>query len=202
MHFNSGYRKEALPLVQRFIDTFEDAEIVVSPSSSCVAMIREHFPMVAKEFGDRELERRVDGLIPRVYELTELLVNRFGIEDVGAHYPHKVTYHPSCHSLRMLHLGDAPLRLLRKVDGIELVELANASECCGFGGTFAIKNAETSSAMVADKAQTVLETGADVCTANDNSCLMNIFGTLHRQGSPVKTVHIAEILASTREGNG
>jgi L-lactate dehydrogenase complex protein LldE len=143
------------------------------------------------------LAEEVRQLAPRVYELSEFLVNRLGIEDVGAYYPHRVTYHPTCHSLRVLHVGDAPLRLLRRVRGIDLVELPAAEECCGFGGTFAIKNADTSMAMLTDKVRHVLDTGADICTSGDNSCLMNIGGALHRERSGVRTVHLAEILAGT-----
>jgi L-lactate dehydrogenase complex protein LldE len=143
----------------------------------------------------------VQALAPRVYELSEFLVYRLGLEDVGAYYPHRVTYHPTCHSLRFLHVGDAPLRLLRVVRGIDLVELPGAEECCGFGGTFAIKNADTSLAMLSTKVSSVLETGAEVCTAADNSCLMQIGGALHRQRAGVRTVHLAEILASTAEGS-
>ena len=198
MHYNTGYRKEPLPLVRKFVGLYENAEVVCAPSGSCVAMIRDHFPVIARESGDPVLEKRVAQVLPRVYEFTELLVNRLGVEDVGAYYPHRVTYHPSCHSIRMLHVGDAPLRLLRKVGGIDLAELSDATECCGFGGTFAIKNSETSSAMLSDKVKNVLDTGAEICCASDNSCLMHIYGSLHRQRTGVKTVHVAEILASTR----
>lgn len=200
MHYNTGYQLETVPLVRKFVEVFEGDEVICSPSASCVAMIRDHFGKAARLAGDPHLQAAVEEIVPRVFELTELLVHQLGVEDVGAYYPHRVTYHPSCHSLRMLRVGDAPLRLLRKVGGMELVELANATECCGFGGTFAIKNAETSSAMLADKVRCVLNTEAEVCTAGDNSCLMNIYGSLHRQRTGVKTVHIAEILASTREG--
>jgi L-lactate dehydrogenase complex protein LldE len=136
-------------------------------------------------------------IVPRVFELSEFLVHRLGVEDVGAYYPHRVTYHPTCHSLRVLHVGDAPLRLLRRVRGIDLVELPAGAECCGFGGTFAIKNADTSMAMLAEKVRNVLDTGAEVCSSGDNSCLMNIGGALHRERTGVRTVHLAEILAST-----
>jgi L-lactate dehydrogenase complex protein LldE len=182
MHLNTGYRSEGLALARRFERVFADAELVVSPSASCTAMVREHCaPDVAA----------------RVFELSELLVGRLGVEDVGAHYPHRVTYHPTCHGLRGLRLGDAPLRLLRAVHGIELVELAQAEECCGFGGTFAVKNADVSAAMLADKMRHIVETGAHMCTAGDASCLMHIGGGLSRAGSSVRAVHLAEILAST-----
>jgi L-lactate dehydrogenase complex protein LldE len=129
-------------------------------------------------------------------ELSELLVHRLGIEDVGATFPHRVAYHPTCHSLRVTRVGDAPLRLLRQVRELELVELANARECCGFGGTFAIKNAETSSAMLADKCDAVEDSGAEICTALDGSCLLQIGGGLSRRGSSTRVVHLAEVLAS------
>jgi len=200
MHYNTGYQRETIPLVRRFVQTFAEDQIICSPSASCVAMIRDHYTKAAHMAGDPNLESQVRQIVPRVYELTELLVHKLAIEDVGAYYPHCVTYHPSCHALRMLRVGDAPLRLLKNVGGIDLVDLPSETECCGFGGTFALKNAETSAAMLADKVRCVLNTGAEVCAAADNSCLMHIYGSLHRQKTGVKTVHIAQILASTREG--
>lgn len=202
MHYNSGYHDEALPLVRKFVETFAQADAVCIPSGSCVAMIREQYPRIAADTGDSKLAAEVEALLPRVYEFTELLVKKLGVEEVGAFYPHRVTYHASCHSLRGLHIGDIPLRLLRNVRGLELVELPEWDQCCGFGGTFAIKNAETSAAMLADKMRNILSTGAQVCTAGDNSCLMHIFGGMHRERAKVKTVHIAEILASTEESPG
>ena len=199
MHFNTGYQREAIPLARRFAQVFGDAEVVVSPSASCVGMVREFYPRLAEVAGDRRLAQAVDALIPRVYELSEFLVNKLGVEDVGAYYPHRVTYHPTCHSLRVLRVGAAPLRLLRAVRGIDLVELPDAEQCCGFGGTFAVKNADTSMAMLGDKLRCVLDTRAEVCVAADNSCLMQIGGALHRQRAGVRTVHLAEILASTEE---
>ena len=199
MHFNTGYQRESIPLVRHFVEVFRDAEVVVAPSASCVGMVREAYPRAAELAGDARLAAQVQTLIPRVYELTEFLVNRLGVTDVGAYYPHRVTYHPTCHSLRVLHLGGAPLRLLRAVRGIDLVELPNATECCGFGGTFAIKNADTSMAILADKLRAILDTQAEVCAAADTSCLMHIGGALHRQRAGVRTQHIAEILASTEE---
>lgn len=202
MHANSGYAEEAAPLLRRFVEQFEaaDVEAIVAPSGSCVAMVRHHYPRLAAELGDPELEREVAALAPRVFELCELLVGPLGVEDVGASYPHRVAYHPSCHGLRMLRLGDAPLRLLRNVRGIELLEPAEADTCCGFGGTFAVKNVDVSAAMLADKVQHVLGSGAEVCTATDSSCLMHIGGALRRQRSGVRAVHIAEILAAEESG--
>ena len=197
MHFNTGYQREAVPLARHFVDVFGDAEVVVSPSASCVGMVREFYPRLAEVANDARLAAAVKAIIPRVYELSEFLVYKLGVEDVGAYYPHRVTYHPTCHSLRMIRVGDAPLRLLRKVRSIDLVELPQAEECCGFGGTFAVKNADTSMAMLGDKVRHVLDTRAEICCAADNSCLMQIGGALHRQRAGTRTVHLAEILAST-----
>ena len=199
MHFNTGYQREAIPLVRRFVEVFGGYEAVIAPSGSCVSMVRELYPMAADLAGDGRLAERVEELGPKVFELSEFLVGRLGVTDVGAYYPHRVTYHPTCHSLRMLKVGDAPLELLRNVRGVDLVELAEAEECCGFGGTFAVKNADTSAAMLSDKIRRVLDTEAEVCTAGDNSCLMHIGGGLGRLRTGVDTVHLAEILASTAE---
>jgi L-lactate dehydrogenase complex protein LldE len=196
MHLNSGYADEAIPLVRRFVRTFADAEVVVSPSASCVGMVRDQYPKLASQAGDPALAREIESLRPRVLELTELLVDRLGLTDVGAYYPQRVTYHPTCHGLRGLGLGDRPLTLLRAVRGIDLVELPQATECCGFGGTFAVKNADTSAAMLEDKLRAIESTGATVCTAGDNSCLMQIGGGLRKRRSSTRAVHIAEILAA------
>ncbi len=197
MHFNTGYQREAIPLVRHFIEVFSTAEVIVAPSASCAGMVRDLYPKAAALSGDTALVAAVEEFIPRVYELSEFLVKCLGITDVGAYYPHRVTYHPTCHSLRVLHVGDAPLQLLRAVKGIDLVELPNARECCGFGGTFAIKNADTSLAILSDKMRCVLDTGAEVLCAADTSCLLHIGGGLHRQRAGVTTIHLAEILAST-----
>jgi L-lactate dehydrogenase complex protein LldE len=202
MHYNTGYQAEAMPLLERFVAQFKGAEAVVVPSSSCVAMMRDHYPMMAEHLKDETLKAEVAELLPKVFEFSEFLTKRLELEDVGAFYPHRVTYHASCHGLRNLGLGDGPLRLLRAVRGIDLVELQGVEECCGFGGTFAVKNAEVSSAMLADKTRAVLNTRAEACTACDNSCLMHIQGSLHRQRTGVRTVHLAEILASVSEKDG
>lgn len=199
MHFNTGYQREAIPLVRRFVEVFGDYDAVVAPSGSCVGMVRELYPMAANLANDKKLLYEVEELGTRVFELSEFLVKKTGVTDVGAYYPHRVTYHPTCHSLRMLKVGEAPLELLRSVRGIDLVELPEAKECCGFGGTFAVKNADTSVAMLGDKLRHVLDTEAEICTAGDNSCLMHIGGGLKRQRAGTKTVHLAEILASTEE---
>jgi L-lactate dehydrogenase complex protein LldE len=180
MHMNSGYVREGAALARRFARVFSDAEVVVTPSASCAGMLRH-------QLGE-------DG--PHVHELSEFVIDRLGVEDVGAYFPHRVTFHPTCHSLRELKVGDRPLRLLRAVRGIELVELPQSRECCGFGGTFAVKNAEVSSAMLADKVRAVLDTGAEILCAGDNSCLMHIGGALSRQRTGVRTAHLAEVLAS------
>ena len=196
LHFNTGYQEEALNLVRRFVRVFAEAEVVVAPSASCVAMVREFYPYLAEQADDASLAREVDAIAPRVLELTELLVTRLGVADVGASFPHRVTYHPTCHSLRVLRLGDAPLRLLGAVQGLDLVELPNADECCGFGGTFSIKNEDTSNAILDDKVQAVLDTGVAFVTAVDTSCLAQIGGALSRRRTDVHTRHIAEILAA------
>jgi L-lactate dehydrogenase complex protein LldE len=201
MHYNTGYQAEALPLLQRFVAQFSQAEAVVIPSSSCVAMMRDHYPKMASQTGDPHLEAAVANLLPRVYEFSEFLTNCLNLEDVGATYPHRVTYHASCHGLRNLTLGDGPLHLLRNVRGIDLVQLPALEECCGFGGTLAIKNPDVSTAMLAEKTAAILSTRAEVCTACDNSCLMHIQGALHRQGTGVQTLHLAEILAGEAEVN-
>ena len=178
LHLNAGYPDEARALTARFTRIFAGYDAVVSPSSSCVGTLRQHFG------------------VANVYELSELLVRRFEVDDVRARFPHRVTYHPTCHSLRVTRVGDAALRLLRNVRGLELVDLPRADECCGFGGTFSVENADTSSAMLADKCDCVESTGAEFCTALDGSCLLQIGGGLSRRGSRVRPLHLAEILAA------
>ena len=201
MHVNTGYQRDALPLVRRYVEVFERGyDAIVMPSGSCAGSVRHQHAMVARRCGDELLARRAEAVAGRTYELSELLTDVLEVEDVGAYYPHRVTYHPTCHSLRVLRVGDRPLRLLRQVAGLELVELPDADVCCGFGGTFAVKNADTSTAMLADKMRNVLGTRAEVCTAGDSSCLMHIGGGLSRLRTGIRTVHLAEILASTRGG--
>ncbi|MFE4413629.1 (Fe-S)-binding protein [Streptomyces sp. NPDC056821] len=197
MHVNTGYRQDAVPLVARFARTFAEYDAVVTPSASCAGLVRDSHHALAEHHTDPGLPRQVAELAPRVHEFAEFLTDVLGVTDVGARFPHRVTYHPTCHSLRGLRLGDRPLRLLRAVEDIDLVDLPAADSCCGFGGTFAVKNAETSGAMLADKTRDVLATGADVLCAADNSCLMHIGGGLSRHGSTVRTMHLAEILAAT-----
>ena len=199
MHANTGFRGEAFSQAKRFVQLYRDAESVLIPSSSCVAMIRDQYHGLFDELGSESLRKDFAALLPRVYELSEFLIDRLGVEDVGAYFPHRVTYHASCHGVRALHLGDKPYRLLAKVKGLDLAPLANTYRCCGFGGTFSIKNAEVSSAMLAAKLQDVVTTAAEYCTALDNSCLMHLGGALHRQYAGMKTIHLAQILASTEE---
>lgn len=197
---NTGYLDEAVPVVRGFVRAFEGYDVVVAPSGSCAGSVRHQHGMVARRSGDPGLARAVAETSPRMFELSEFLVDVLGVVDVGAYFPHTVTYHPTCHSLRMLGVGDRPRRLLEEVRGLRLVDLPKAEECCGFGGTFAVKNAETSVAMGADKARHVRDTGAEVLVAGDSSCLMHIGGVLSRQRSGVRTMHLAEVLASTEPG--
>jgi L-lactate dehydrogenase complex protein LldE len=200
MHFNTGYRPEALPLARRFARVFAGADAIVTPSASCAGMVRHGYAELARWAGDAALAREADSLAGRVFELSEFLVDRLRVEDVGAYYPHRVTLHPTCHSLRMLHTAEAQRRLLAAVRGIDLVALPDADECCGFGGTFAVKNADTSVAMATDKVRAILDTGAEAVVAADTSCLMQIGGLLRRGRTGVRTAHIAEVLASSEQG--
>jgi len=199
MHANTGFRGEAFSQAKRFVQLYQDTETVIIPSSSCVAMIRDQYPGLFQELGNETLRNQFQALLPRVFELSEFLIDRLGVEDVGAYFPHRVVYHASCHGVRALHLGDRPYRLLAKVRGLELASMANTDRCCGFGGTFSVKNAEVSSAMLAVKLQDVAGTGAEYCTALDNSCLMHLGGAMHRQYAGMKTIHLAQILASSEE---
>ncbi|MFD4540163.1 (Fe-S)-binding protein [Streptomyces bauhiniae] len=202
-HYNTGYRHETEPLARHYAEVFADYDAIVTPSGSCAAMVRELYPRLGEraraEGRGEALADLLAPVVPKTYELTEFLVDVLGVTDVGAVYPHKVTYHPTCHGLRSLGLGDRPRRLLEAVRGLELVELPGADECCGFGGTFAVKNAGVSAAMGADKMRHAESTDAEVLCAADNSCLMHLGGTMSRAGSAVRPVHIAEILASTGE---
>lgn len=201
MHINTGYVDDALPVVRNQVEALSsvNADAVVAPSGSCVGSVRHQHVNLARNAGDEELARQAQELSDKTYEFSELLVDVLGVEDVGAYFPHTVTYHPTCHSLRMLRVGDKPLRLLRAVGGLDLVELPGAQECCGFGGTFALKNEAVSSAMLADKVAAIETTGADICSTSDSSCLMHIGGGLSRLETGVGTKHLAQILASTKE---
>lgn len=194
---NTGYLDEAVPLVRNFVEAFAGYDHIVVPSGSCAGSVRHQHGLVATRSGDAALADAVARTSPRTLELSEFLVDVLGLVDVGATFAHRVTYHPTCHSLRMLRVGDRPTRLLAAVRGLELVPLPHAEECCGFGGTFAVKNADTSVAMGADKASHVRETHAEVLVASDASCLMHIGGLLSRDHSGIRTMHLAEVLAST-----
>ena len=198
MHLNTGYPAEALPLIRRHVRVFEQFDAVVAPSGSCAGSVRHQHAATARRFGDERLAAGAEAVAGRTYELSEFLVDVTGVTDVGAYFPHRVTYHPTCHSLRLLRVGAKPMELLRAVEGIELVELPAAESCCGFGGTFALKNSAVSSAMLADKVSAVRATGASVCAAGDSSCLMHIGGGLSRLHAGVRTLHLAQVLASTR----
>ncbi len=199
MHANTGFGCEAFAQAKRFVRLYQDSESVVIPSSSCVAMIRDQYAGLFEKYGDEELRKQLASVLPRIFELSEFITDRVGVEDVGAYFPHRVTYHASCHGLRSLHVGERPLRLLGKVRGLDLVPLANLDRCCGFGGTFSIKNSEVSSAMLETKLHDVVSTRAEYCTALDNSCLMHLGGALHRQYAGMQTIHLAGILANTEE---
>jgi L-lactate dehydrogenase complex protein LldE len=199
MHLNTGYYREAVPLARRWVGVFDRYDAIVSPSPSCVGTVRETYARTAERVGDERLAESVARIAPRTYELSEFLLDVLGVEDVGAYFPHRVAYHPTCHSLRGLHVGERPYRLLRAVKGLTLIDLPAAEECCGFGGTFALKNAEVSVAMGADKARHARGTGAEVLCALDNSCLTHIGGMLSRQRSGMRIMHLAEILAHSEE---
>jgi L-lactate dehydrogenase complex protein LldE len=205
MHVNSGYIKEAVPVIANHVNAFDtqDYDVAVAPSGSCVASVKHQHPMVARACGDKDLEARATAIGARTYELSELLVDVLGVTDAGAqlgsYFPHRVTYHPSCHGMRLLRLDDRQSRLLATVQGIDMAQLPEADQCCGFGGTFSMKNADVSSAMLEDKTANIASTGASLCAGGDASCLMHIGGGLSRQGSDVATLHLAEILASTVE---
>jgi L-lactate dehydrogenase complex protein LldE len=196
---NTGYPREALPLIRNHVQTFLDYDAVVVPSGSCTAAIRHQHETTARDYGEPHLAQAAEVVGRHTFELSEFLVDVLKVTDVGAYFPHRVTYHPACHSLRALEIGERPMQLLRAVRGIDLVQLPDAQSCCGFGGTFAVKNPDVSTAMLADKMTAVLTTGAEICTANDASCLMHIGGGLSRLQTGVRTMHLAEILAATDE---
>lgn len=201
MHINTGYQKETVPIIETYVDAFSDPSIdlIVAPSGSCAGAVREQHGRIARRYGSAALADAAARTAAKTYELTEFLCDVEQVTDLGAWFPHRVTYHSTCHSMRFIELGERPYDLLRAVEGLDLVPLPNNEECCGFGGTFSLKNAETSAAMVNDKVRNIKSTGAEYVTAVDSSCLMNIGGTLSRSRSGIRAVHIAEILASTKE---
>ncbi|MHB8334675.1 MAG: (Fe-S)-binding protein [Acidimicrobiales bacterium] len=198
MHLNAGYRREGLALAASVLSSFASADAIVVPSGSCTVTMRDLWADVATDEGDHDLAARARDFAPRVHEFTELLVDVLGVEDVGARFAHRVAYHPTCHSLRAQRVGDRPLRLLRAVEGIELVELERPDSCCGFGGLFSVKNPDTSAAMGVDKVADVASSGAQYLCATDNSCLTHIGAIAAHDETPppFQTIHLAEILAS------
>jgi L-lactate dehydrogenase complex protein LldE len=199
LHLNGGYRPEGLALARSVLDAFADVETIVVPSASCAATMRYVWADAADDEGDTALAARSRRMAPRVHELVELLTDVLAVTDVGATFPHRVAYHPTCHSLRGLRLGDRPRRLLEAVQGLDLVPVPRADECCGFGGLFAIKNPDVSVAMGTDKLRDIAATAAEVLCAADNSCLTHLWG-LTPPERPLRVMHIAEILASTEAG--
>jgi L-lactate dehydrogenase complex protein LldE len=192
--FNSGYRAEARTIARHFLDTFESSEAVVAPSGSCTAMIVHHFAELFHK--DAAMLARVHALEERVWEFSTFLTQVLRVEDVGARFDRVVTFHDGCHGLRELGIRDAPRRLLAHVRGLELREMSPAEECCGFGGTFAVKFAELSGAMTRTRIDAIKRTGAATVISGDPSCLMQIQGALTRAGSSIGTLHLAEVLAS------
>lgn len=201
MHINSGYQEESMGIIRTYADAFADPSIdyVVAASGSCVTAVRDHHPHIAERFGSRADVDGTKKAAEKTLDLAEFLVDVAGVTNVGAFFPHRVTYHSSCHGRRFLGLGERPYQLLQQVEGINLVPLENEEECCGFGGTFALKMADVSQSMVADKVRHIRDTRAEFVTGGDSSCLMNIAGALSRQRSGVRAIHMAEILASTKE---
>ena len=191
--FNTGFREEAHSVASRVLDLFDDADYVVAPSGSCTSMVRVFYPEL---FAD-EPERlaKLENLRIRFFEFSELLVKVLKAKDVGARFAHRVAYHDSCHLLRELGIESEPRALLGAVRDIELLDLKDNQVCCGFGGTFAIKFPEVSVAMGQDKVRAALDAGAEYLVANDSGCLMHLAGLIHRQGLPLKTLHLAEVLS-------
>ncbi|MDR1712778.1 MAG: (Fe-S)-binding protein [Coriobacteriales bacterium] len=200
MFTNTGYFREGLGCVRSYVEAFSGYEYIVGPSGSCVTAVRDQHPMLAAQSGDAGLAAAVDDVVRHSYELTEFLCDVLEVEDVGAVFAHKVTYHLTCHSLRFARLGERPLRLMSKVRGLELIELEGFDQCCGFGGTFCVKNPDVSADMASCKAGYAVDTGAEYLVSLDNACLLNIGGVLHRAGSSLKPIHLAEILACGEGG--
>lgn len=201
MHVNTGYQEQAVPIIETYVDAFADPSIdyVVAPSGSCAGAVREQHVRIADRYGNKALVDGATKAANKTYELTEFIIDVAQTTELGAFFPHRVTYHESCHSRRFLEVGDRPYQLLNAVEGLELVELPNVEECCGFGGTFSIKMPEVSAAMVSDKVMHIKESKAEYVTAGDSSCLMNIAGAMSRQHNGIRALHMAEILASTKE---
>ena len=190
--FNTGYWNEARPCAENFVRVFKHAEVIVCPSGSCTTMVRSFYPELLAKSSLREDALAVAG---RTFELSEFLVKVAAVTQVGATFPHTVTYHASCHGLRELHIHDEPLQLLRQVEGLKLIEMVRSEECCGFGGTFAAKFSDISAAMGTSKAESVAATGAEFVTATDPSCLLHLQGILGKRHAPTRTIYLASILA-------
>ncbi|GAB4249230.1 MAG: (Fe-S)-binding protein [Acidobacteriota bacterium] len=190
--FNTGYRDEARCVAETALGLYADCEAVVAPSGSCVAMLKFHVPELFA--GSPELQQRAEALARKTWELSDFIVNRLGVTDVGAKFEHRVAFHDSCHTLRELGIREEPRRLLREVRGLELVELTGSGACCGFGGTFSVKFPDVSAAMGRDKVRAIRDSGARFLAGTDVSCLMHLQGLMQREGVPVETRHLAEIL--------
>lgn len=190
--FNSGYTEEARRVARTLLDAFEDADYVVSPSGSCVGMIHQYYPYLFQD--DPENLKRVENLIDKTYEFSQFLVNVLKVSDLDATFPHRVTYHPSCHGSRLLGIKQEPLQLLKQIKGIHLIPLLGQEDCCGFGGTFSVKMSGLSSAMVKSKCDHILETHAEVLVGTDMGCLMNIEGNLRQRETSIRVLHLAELL--------
>ncbi|WP_028708067.1 (Fe-S)-binding protein [Propionicicella superfundia] len=200
MFTNTGYFDAAVGSVRAYVKAFAEYDYIVAPSGSCTGAVRHQHPMLARHAGDTALIAAADEIVTKSYDFSEFLVDVLGVTDVGSYFPHRVTYHPTCHSVRVAKVGDRPYRLLSQVKGIDLIPLEDSAQCCGFGGTFSVKNPDVSVAMGADKARHVADTGAEYLITGDNACLMHIGGLLHRQKSGVKPIHLAEVLAHTEGG--
>jgi L-lactate dehydrogenase complex protein LldE len=198
---NTGYYDEAMGSVKSYLKAFEKYEYIVGPSGSCVGSVRHQHEMLARRDAGDAIGDRVAAVAARTYDISEFIVDVLGITDVGAYFPHRVTYHPSCHSVRIAKVGDKPMQLLKAVHGITVLDLPNSEQCCGMGGTFSLKNPDMSVAMASDKARNVASTGAEYLVAGDNLCLLNISGVLNRTRAGVKPIHLVEILARTERSN-
>ncbi|MBS5594447.1 MAG: (Fe-S)-binding protein [Clostridiales bacterium] len=195
---NSGYVQASKAAMKNTISAFEDAEYIVSLSGSCAFAMKHEYPQLFKD--EPSWQMRAAKMADKIYEFTDFIVNVLGVTDVGARLNKKVTYHKSCHATRLLGVSEEPLTLLKNVKGLEYIELDKADRCCGFGGTFSVKQPEISEQIVAEKAQYIINSGADVLCGADQACLMNIAGRLDRMKDmgqmphPVKVMHIAEVL--------
>lgn len=194
---NTGYFDQAMGSVKSYLKAFERYEYIVGPSGSCVGSVRHQHEMLARRDAGDKIADRVAAVASRTYDISEFLIDVLGVTDVGAYFPHKVTYHPTCHSARVAKVGDRPYRLLEAVRGIKLLDLPDKDTCCGFGGTFSLKNPDVSVTMAGDKARNVASTGAEYLVAGDNLCLLNISGVLNRTNAGIKPIHLVEILAQT-----